>query len=416
MKPIDTTARPTVILATLAAIAIVLAVFATAATVIVASDVTREREQMQQRGAVSSIPLADARASLAASASLRGLVDSLVAPLAPFADADSQTVALMVHQWDTSGTRHAVFARPGAAGVPASPPRATASQLGSLLHALRGDSTLDTAALARAVEDTASPWLAVWRRFARSTPLPPLWGYRAGLPGVESTFDLPVRRYGGARQLMLLNELAGRLALQAGDHASAATRGLENVAASRHYLDSPILVDFLVGRTFALAGARLVADAARAAGDARRVAQAEELERLATNNASSLLALQRAAERDAASPSGTLAMELFDDEKLPFAVRVEILYANVLGGCGHTREVLFGFSPERETRLAALASQHREHPAFGPMLELLPRAARKVRESPTSLLSPDVWPTAGVLDVLLPESVAARTVLCQQSM
>jgi hypothetical protein len=50
------------------------------------------------------------------------------------------------------------------------------------------------------------------------------------------------------------------------------------------------------------------------------------------------------------------------------------------------------------------------------MLELLPRAARTVRESPTSLLAPDVWPTAGVLDVLLPESVAARTVLCQQSM
>jgi hypothetical protein len=215
---------------------------------------------------------------------------------------------------------------------------------------------------------------------------------------------------------MQLNELAGRLALRAGDHASATQRGLENVAASRHYLDSPIIVDFLVGRSIALDGARLVADAARAAGDTRQLARAEELERLATNNASSLLALQRAAERDAASPSGTLAMELFDDDKLPFAVRVEILYANVLGGCGHTREVLFGFSPERESRLAALAAKHRDHPAFGPMLELIPRAARRVREAPTSLLSPDVWPSAGVLDVLLPESVAARTVLCQQSM
>jgi hypothetical protein len=243
-----------------------------------------------------------------------------------------------------------------------------------------------------------------------------MWGYRDGLPGVESTFDLPLRRFRGARQLMQLNELAGRLALRAGDHASATQRGLENVAASRHYLDSPIIVDFLVGRSIALDGARLVADAARAAGDTRQLARAEELERLATNNASSLLALQRAAERDAASPSGTLAMELFDDDKLPFAVRVEILYANVLGGCGHTREVLFGFSPERESRLAALAAKHRDHPAFGPMLELIPRAARRVREAPTSLLSPDVWPSAGVLDVLLPESVAARTVLCQQSM
>jgi hypothetical protein len=416
VKPIDTTARPTVILATLAAIAIVLAVFATAATVIVASDVTREREQLQQRGAVATIPLAEARASLAVSASLRGVVDSLVAPLGPFEAADSQTVALMVHQWDSSQPLHAVFMRPAAAQRPTDPPRTTSDQIAALLRAARGDSALDAATLALAVADTGSSWLGVWRRFARSAPLPAMWGYRDGLPGVESTFDLPLRRFRGARQLMQLNELAGRLALRAGDHASATQRGLENVAASRHYLDSPIIVDFLVGRSIALDGARLVADAARAAGDTRQLARAEELERLATNNASSLLALQRAAERDAASPSGTLAMELFDDDKLPFAVRVEILYANVLGGCGHTREVLFGFSPERESRLAALAAKHRDHPAFGPMLELIPRAARRVREAPTSLLSPDVWPSAGVLDVLLPESVAARTVLCQQSM
>jgi hypothetical protein len=416
VTPTQTTARPTVILATLAAIAIALAVCATAATVIVASDVTRERERLREHGAVSTVSVAEARAALSTMPSLRAAVDSLTAPLAPFAPADSITIALMTVQWDSRPPQHrAVFASAQRDEQPVDVPTSSLDALNGVLRGLRGEAALDSVQAARVLADTASTWLAVWRRFARSAPLPPLWGYRDGLPGVTSSFDLPIRSYSGARHLQLLNEAVARHALAMGNAATAAQRGRENLAASRHYLESPILADFLFGRSLAHSSSRLLADAARAMGDSATLTLASTLEQLSASTSASFMALNRAAERDAASPSGTLAMELFDDDKLPFAVRVEILYATLSGACGHTREVLFGFSPEREQRLATLAATHRDHPAFGPLLGLMPSAARRVREAPTSLLSPDVWPTAGALDGLLPEAVAARAVLCQQS-
>jgi len=212
----------------------------------------------------------------------------------------------------------------------------------------------------------------------------------------------------------MLNELAGRVALQRGDHAAAERRGRENVAASRHYLDSPLLADFVFGRGLALAGARLVAAAAAAGGSASTRRQAEALAAYAQAGGSAFRALRRAAERDAASPSGTLAYELFDDEKLPFAVRVEILYATIDGACHHTREVLFGFDPRREARLAELAARHAGHPVMGDALRLIPAAARRAREVPSSLLRPDAAPMPAVLERLLPEPVAMRAVLCEQ--
>jgi hypothetical protein len=408
---IHSAARPSVILATLAAIAIALAVCATAATVIVASDVTRERERVQEHGAVASISVSEAREALSTMPSLRATIDSLTASLAPFAPADSLTIALMTVQWDSRPAQHrAVFAPSRLEVHPDAAPASSLSDLNDAVLALRGERALDSALLNPVLADTASAWLDVWRRFARSAPLPPLWGYRDGLPGVSSSFDLPIRGYTGVRHLQLLNEAAGRVALSRGDARTALLRAQENVAATRHYLDSPLLTDFAFGRSIAVQASRLIADAARALGDSATLALAASLAQLAANSSASFLALNRAAERDAASPSGTLAMELFDDDKLPFAVRVEILYA-----CGHTREVLFGFAPEREQRLATLAAQHRDHPAFGPLLGLMPAAARQVRENPVSLLEPGVWPTAGALDGVLPDAVAARAVLCQQS-
>lgn len=416
MTSTHSAARPTVILATLAAIAIALAVCATAATVIVASDVTRERERVQEHGAVTSVSVSEARAALSTMPSLRATIEALAAPLAPFAPADSLTIALMTVQWDSRPAQHrAVFAPSRAEMHPDVAPAGSMSDANDVVLALRGEKLLDSAQLGRVLSDTASAWLDVWRRFARSAPLPPLWGYRDGLPGVSSSFDLPMRSYNGVRQLYLLNEAVGRLALTRGDARTALLRAQENVAATRHYLDSPILTDFSFGRSIAVQAGRLIADAARALGDSATLALAVSLEQLAANSSASFVALNRAAERDAASPTGTLAMELFDDEKLPFAVRVEILYAMISGACGHTREVLFGFAPQREQRLAELAAQHRGHPVFGPMLGLMPAAARQVRENPTSLLAPTAWPTAGSLDGLLPDAVAARAVLCQQS-
>lgn len=410
------TPRPTVILATLVAIAIVLAVLATAATVIVASDVTRERERMQEAGPLTTLTLDEARREAEAFLTMRGLVDTLVAELAPFAAADSVTIRRMTVLWGGTQQQRAAFATTDLA--PADTPRVVQRELVALTRLLAGEATdsglvLDSATRARALADTASVWMATWRTFARSAPLPPFWGYRDALPGVTSAFDLPTRNVGAARTLALLNELAGRHALRTGDAQAARTRALENIAASRHYLDSPLLLDFMVGRSFALTGARLARDAAQALGDTLLLRRLEQFS-ATTGSAATFTALRRAAERDAASPDGTLAYELFDDEKLPYAVRVEILYAAVAGACNHTREVLFGFDPSREARLADVVARHATHPVMGRALSLLPPAARRVREAPTSLLPESRWPSSGALDGLLPEGVAARAVLCQQ--
>jgi len=211
----------------------------------------------------------------------------------------------------------------------------------------------------------------------------------------------------------MLNELAGRLALRAGDAASAAERGLENVAASRHYLDSPFMLDFAVGKMMVLRGSRLVAEAAELAGHRDVAMRARELERLATPGLLAFRVLSREADRDAADPNSPMAMELFDDEKLPFAVRVEVLYAVVRGACNHTREVIFGFAPERQQQLAALAARHRHHPVLGPVLGLMPGAAQRLRENPQSVIPAGQFPTSGTFDFLLPEAMAARAVACQ---
>jgi hypothetical protein len=194
----------------------------------------------------------------------------------------------------------------------------------------------------------------------------------------------------------------------------ALLRALENLSASRHFLDAPVLVDVLAGRTIAAAAGRLAGDAARVLGDNSMVSMAAQLDQLAQPGAFGFMALQQAAERDAADPNAPLAFELFDDEKLPFAVRVEILYAVVSGACNHTREVLFGFSAEREARLRELAARYQGHPTLGPILGLMPGTARMVRENPTSLLRSTDFPTGGTFDFLLPEGVAARAVVCQR--
>lgn len=411
MNDSQTTARPSVILATLAAIAIALAVCATAATVIVASDVTREREKTYAIDGSTRMSVAEARAGLEALNGLREHVESLVAGLAPFAPVDSLTLAMMTRQWETRPAPNDVFIAAPAGQMPLDTPTVPISVVRQQLAALRSD----TASIGLAATDTSSSWLDAWRRFARSTPLPPYWGYRSNLPGVESSFDFPVRPVSGILHLEALNELAGRLALRRGDAQAARTRALENIAVSRHYLDSPVMAHFLTGRAIATRGAKLARDAARVLDDRQLLAKLAAFDSVAVVGSGSFMALHRAAERDAADPSSPLAFELFDDDKLPFAVRVEILYAVVQGGCGHTREVLFGFSEEREQRLRELADRFRRDPALGPALGLMPSAAKRVRERPESLLSADVWPTGGMFDFLLPEPVAARAVACQQN-
>lgn len=417
-------ARPTVILATLAAVAIALAVFATAATVIVASDATRQHSALS--ASAGRVPLPSptvARGQLYEVQTLPALVDSMVRRLGALPVADSVDIALMSRLWladdgaDLRAPTRAVWLRVPDSLLPLNAPSVDAARIARVLAYARANGTTLNDSLesdfTRAAPDTLTEWLGRWRRFARSQPLPPLWGYRPGLPGVRSAFDMPTRDVEGLVALAELNELSGWLASRAGHDDQAIARGLENLSASRHHLESPLLLDLLAGLRMAASGAHVVATAAARLGDSTLVAQAHEVLRRTDAKALSFLALRAEALRDAADPATPVTMELFEDEKLPFAVRVEILYATIAGSCRSTREVLFGVAPQRQATLELLATRWRDDPALGPVLALMPPAAELVRESPASRISAEYWPTTGMLDVLLPEATAARAVACQ---
>ncbi len=414
MNDAQPTARPSAILATLAAIAIALAVCATAATIIVATDISRERGKAQSTVFLSPLTVAEARASLSAMGGLREAVDSLVATLAPFTPIDSVTLQRIANQWRPDHAKPSLFVTLPDSLQPGDPPVATLTALNQQVDALYSDSAHNEIELAEVARDTSSSWLAVWRSFARSEQLPALWGFRDGVALVRIPGAPVTRRTSGVIHLSRMNELAGLLALRQGDASAALTRGLENMAASRHFLDSPLMSDFLTGRALATAGARLSRAAAITLGDSAMLQRLTAFDQLVGDDRASFLVLYRAAERDAADPEAPMAMELFDDEKIPFAVRVEILYAIVQGACGHTREVLFGFDAKREAHLRSLAEAYAGHATLGPILQQLPATARRAREAPASLLNESQWPTSGALDFLLPEGVAARAVGCQQ--
>ncbi len=414
MNDAQPTARPSAILATLVAIAIALAVCATAATVIVATDTSRERGKAQPSEYFGQQTVDEARASLSALGGLREAVDSLVVALAPFAAIDSLTLRRMANHWRPPSTASALFVSLPDSLRPLDPPAAALTVLNEQVNALYADSVRDPSVLAAVARDTSSSWVTVWRRFARSEQLPALWGFRDGMPRVRTLSVPTARPASGTIHLSRLNELAGLLALDRGDAHTALARGLENLAASRHYLDSPLMSDFLTGRALASSGAKLARAAASALQDSVMLRRLAAFDALSGDDRSSFLVLYRAAERDAADPEAPMAMELFDDEKIPFAVRVEVLYAIVQGACGHTREVLFGFDAQREVRLQSLADRYANDPTLGPILQHMPATARRVREAPASLLNESRWPVTGTLDFLLPEGVAARAVGCQQ--
>jgi hypothetical protein len=60
-----------------------------------------------------------------------------------------------------------------------------------------------------------------------------------------------------------------------------------------------------------------------------------------------------------------------------------------------------------------LAATHRQDPVLGPVLGLMPGAARRLREHPESVIPAGRFPTGGTFDFLLPEAMAARAVACQ---
>lgn len=358
---------PTKLLATALALASVVVVCGTAATVVVSAGVVAKKPH-------TNLPVPDwsrvARTTFRDKGATAALFDSLTAPMGSPGTADPTDLALMV----------ALLERKVAIG------------------------------------DTASQWMPVFRRWARSAPLPSLWTFRAGLPGVETLLDLPALGYGDLRALFTINENAARAAFKNGQLQIAAERARENLAASRHFIEQPRMLDALVGRRFARQALTLLTQSAGKAGDTLTVAQARRLEAAAGSYDNAIVQWSRQEESD---PGSTASETIAANTSLPPALRVEALLPIVVGGCRNTRELVFGFSYSRRDALNRAAASLADINRASELAALYVAQFEVFQQEPEALAQrigmheTGAFAELGSFDWIIPPSVRARIVLCK---
>ena len=291
----------------------------TAASVFVASEPARRTAHERMAGKLEMTPHRQ-------SAAVSALLDSLLAPLGALAPLDSvelrQVVALTQHAGREDG--------PTAAPVWMTTPTPVTDSL----HADE---------------------MAMLRRWARSAPLPSLWGYARGLGAPSDPWALPTRAWRPLLRFTVLNEREADVALLSGDAPSAMTKARETIAAGRHFIAQPLLMDMMVGRAFVTRGAKLLARAARQGDDPFTASQARRLVELArVTYAWSHPEVMRLRTM-ALDPADPRLRAMASDALLPPAIRLGALDAVLSGACLRPREMLFGSTPERRAAVGALS-------------------------------------------------------------
>ena len=270
------------------------------------------------------------------------LIDSLLVPLGPRPQARLSDVAAITALNNVGRAQNPVWEVSPLVPMPGDLPKFRSRR--SLTAWV---DSADATWLVEAVADTSSPWIPIFRRFARSQPLPSLWGYRAGLPGVQDTRDLPIRSFAVMRTLFAMNEGAGVLALRSGQYAAARERALENISASRHFMEQPILIDALVGRIQFNAGIHLLMLAAERSGDSLTLNMARGLDSASKRSFPGPRHLM-VDETDASSHAAEMVV---GNRALHPAYRIEAIASIILGGCRKTPEVVLGFKGSRRESL-----------------------------------------------------------------
>ena len=319
MPPPARTLRFKLLLSTVLVVSAVLT-SATAASVFVASDAARRTVHQPQAGEFSLNPYRH-------TTEIHALLDSLLTPLDASSVLDSATlravVALTAHT-DSHDERP-------------------------------GSNTVWIANPVPAPDSLGFAQVALLRTWARSAPLPPLWGYRTGLGRPATPWELPTRAW---RPLMLFirqNEHEADSALLKGDVATATLRAQETIAAARHFTGQPTMMDMIVGRAIMMRGAKLLARTARQADQPTRSAQATRLAEFArVSYAIDRPQMVRLHELGAELSDGRL-QAIAADRSLPAGIRMATLNAALLGACLRTREVLLGATAERNAAMAQLA-------------------------------------------------------------
>ncbi|MEP6780723.1 MAG: hypothetical protein ABJC26_12590 [Gemmatimonadaceae bacterium] len=275
--------------------------------------------------------------------------------------------------------------------------------------------------IARAEGNSATPWLPVFRRWARSQPMPPLWGYRKGLPGLRDIHDLPNRNFRPLLALYSANESAALLELRNGKAAAAVERARENISASRHFLEQPFLFDALVGRILVKRSASLLALAAARAGDSATTRQARRL-LASAKHYDEVQPLRVWLRQQEGTANSDASEQVAANKSLAPSIRVEAIQSIVVGGCRSTPEIVFGFNGARRVALTKTVDALRDLSRVDEIANGYVRLFDELSENPAAYVdrmhyemarTPNTTPLPnGAFDWIVPPSVRARIEFC----
>jgi hypothetical protein len=397
----------TKLLASGLALAVALVVCATAATVTLSSEISRKRDRTASAPDITALE----RETFRDRGTTAALIDSLLAPLGPLPDAPPELVAA-VAAFVADDTMPARVWEASASDVLTAPRHLAPWPMLSIEAAL---TSMSPTQLVEAAADTNSHEATVFRRWARSRPLPPMWGYRAGLPGVQNIAELPGRNPAYLRALFATNDDATLLLLRDGNNVAAMDRARESLAASRHLLEQPRLTDALLGARFARRAAQLLAVAAARSNDSATTAQATRLDSLAEHSHPDV---RQWIAQEQADANSTVAVQVSSNKELMPALRIEAMYPIVMGGCRNIREVVFGFSNARRNALNRAALAVEDIPRSGELaamyqslFDALTRDAEVQAQKLRATTGSKSRHTVN-MDWIVPPSVRARIALC----
>lgn len=404
---------PTKLLATGVACALAIVVCGTAATVMVASDVTNKVGGADRKGPFTNAsPDLGARDSFRDAGATAGAIDSLLRPLGDPAAVDTTGVAVIA-AFNADQAQNPIWeTAPEARPLPGPVPKSIFARR----QIANGLDSLTPAELAEVSGALKEPWLPTFRAWARTTRQPALWGYRRGLPGGTDARGLPSRSFGPWRSLFAANEYASLLALRDGHSQEAMQHALENIAAARHFIEQPVMIDALVGRLYLQRGLQLVALVANSTRDTITAQRALRLDSAAHHfvSASSVRVLaQRSAD-----PSSVLAEQFIANRDIHPALRIDAMRTITAGGCRSLPEVVFGFS---EARREALGRASNSISDIDRGNELAEREQRLLAQMMNIDSVPDSLPASSILERsailnafawIVPPGVRARAALC----
>lgn len=250
----------------------------------------------------------------------------------------------------------------------------------------------DTSRFAAAAADTLTPWLRVWRRLARSAPIPNLAGLRAVIPGIRAIWPPneahTIEYWGTVWGLACLNTSAALLAQRRGDTAAALARLRENVAVGRHLLRSPWFIEAWLGRGVLDSVVPSLRAIARQTHDERLARESDALREALARVRADSRALSRVWPALFADLDDPVGLRVMGDSTFVPGRRADGAYTGiVVGSCLNPREILFGVDARRTDLLHRGAAK----------LTDIPRAGDVVAKSAAPFLEWWIANPAGVL-------------------